>query len=100
MGEQMSHGHRHRNITIRGVVCPIEWSDEGRVERISIMTWDEDEYEVSPEDAGQDLVEYTNRVVTARGHVLPEFRKRKVIQIKSFSVSTLQEPEIPSLNLL
>ena len=96
----MSHRHRHRDITIKGVVCPTEWNDEGRVERISIMTLDEDEYEVSKEGAGLDLIEFTNRVVTARGQILPEFRKRRVVRIKTFSVSVAREPEIPRPNPL
>jgi hypothetical protein len=55
------------------------------------MTWDEDEYEVVLEDIGRDLIEFPHRTVTARGHIVPEFRKRKLIQIKSFSVSSSQD---------
>jgi hypothetical protein len=99
-GDQMSHGHRYRYITIKGIVCPTEWNAGGEVERVSIMTWDEDEYDVLQEDAGRDLIEYTNRAVTARGQILPEFRKRKVIRIKSFSVSTSRGIETPCLDSL
>lgn len=91
----MNNGHRHRNITIQGIVCPTGWGDEGEIERVSIMTWDEDEYEVALEDVGRDLIEYPHRAVTARGQVVPEFRKRKVIRIKSFSVSVSQDTETP-----
>ena len=87
----MSHGRRHRNVTIKGIVCPTGWSKGGEIERVSIMTLDEDEYEVVLEDIGRDLIEFPHRTVTARGHIVPEFRKRKLIQIKSFSISSAQD---------
>jgi len=95
----MSHGHCHRNITIQGIVCPTGWSDGGQIERVSIMTWDEDEYEVMLEGVGRDLIEHPHRAVTVRGQVMAEFRKRKMIRIKSFSLSASRDSEMPCLDL-
>ena len=82
----MSHGHRHHNFTVEGIVCPTGWSAWGEVEGVSIMTWDEDEYEVSLEGVGRDLIEYLHRAVAVRGQILPDFRRRKVIRVKRFSI--------------
>jgi hypothetical protein len=82
----MSLEDRHRSITIRGLVCPSEWDTENRVCRVSILTFDDDEYEVEPRDAGEYLLQHARQEVMARGHLLPGFRKRKVVLIKSFTV--------------
>ena len=82
----MSLKDRHRSITIRGLVCPTDWDSLDRVHRVSILTCDEDEYEVEAVDAGELLTQQAGVEVLARGHLLSDYRKRKVIRIKSFTV--------------
>jgi hypothetical protein len=82
----MSLRDRHRSTTVRGLVSPSEWDGENNVSRVSILTFDDDEYEVEPLDAGRHLVNYAGLEVMARGHLAPEVRKRKVILVRSFTV--------------
>lgn len=82
----MSHGDRHLNITVKGIICPTRWSREGEIERVSIMTRDEDAFEVMPEGVGRDLIYYPHRAVTASGFIVRDFQKRRMIRIQSFSV--------------
>ena len=82
----MSLKDRHRSLTIRGLVCPTDWDSLDRVQRVSIFIFDEDEYEVEPEDADELLMQQPGVQILARGHLLSDYRKRKVVRIKSFTV--------------
>ena len=81
----MSIRDRHRSITLRGLVVPSEWDSQGNASRVSIFTFDDDEYEVEPLDAGRYLLGYTGLEVMARGHLVSGFRRRKIVLIKSFT---------------
>ena len=78
---------RHHSVTVRGLVCPSDWDEDNQPSRVSIFTFDDDEYEVDPRDAGLDLMEKIGQEVMARGHVLPGYRRRKILLIRSFTVS-------------
>ena len=82
----MSLKDRHRSITLRGLVCPSEWDSENMPCRVSIFTFDDDEYEVEPMDAGKHLLDYSGQEVMVRGHLAPGYRRRKVVLVKSFTV--------------
>ena len=82
----MRDRERFRNITVRGLVFPSEWDADNKVSRVSIFTFDDDEYEVASCDAGEYLLDHVQSEVMARGHLLPGYRKRKIICIKSFTV--------------
>jgi hypothetical protein len=82
----MSIKDRHRSITVRGLVVPSDWDSEGNPSRASIFTFDEDEYEIDPQAAGEYLLDHTGEEVMVRGHLSPGFRRRKVVLVKSFTV--------------
>ena len=82
----MSLKDRHRSITVRGLVCATEWDSDGNPCRVSIFTFDEDEYEVELSGAGSYLLEHTGQETVVRGHLAPGFRRRKVVHVKSFTV--------------
>jgi hypothetical protein len=82
----MSIRDRHRSITVRGLVCPSEWDSEGNASRVSIFTFDDDEYEVEPLDAGNYLLSRVGEEVLVRGRLAPGFRRRKIVLVKSFTV--------------
>jgi hypothetical protein len=89
----MGHGNRHHSVTIRGLVTPSAWDENDQVCGVSILTFDDDEFEVEPVDAGEYLISYIRQEVMARGHLVPAYRKRKVIRIKSFTVFGEDAPE-------
>jgi len=82
----MSLKDRHRSITVRGLVSPSQWDSDNNVCRVSILTFDDDEYEVEPQDAGAYLVNHTGQEVMARCHLAPTYRRRKIVYVKSFTV--------------
>jgi hypothetical protein len=82
----MSLKDRHQSITIRGIVCHSDWNEDNQACRVSIFTFDDDEYEVAAEDEAEFLLHQTGVEVMARGHLLPEHKDRKVIRIKSLTV--------------
>jgi hypothetical protein len=67
-------------------VCATEWDSGGNPCGVSIFTFDEDEYEIEPQGAGTYLHEHTGQEVVVRGHLTPDFRRRKVVLVKSFTV--------------
>jgi hypothetical protein len=71
---------------MRGLVCATEWDGDGNPCRVSIFTFDEDEYEIEPQGAGTYLFDHTGQEVMVRGHLAPGFRRRKVVLVKSFTV--------------
>ena len=81
----MSIKDRHRNITVRGLVVPSEWDSQGNVNRVSIFTFDDDEYEIEPLDAGNYLLARTGQEAMVRGRLAPGYRRRKVVLVKSFT---------------
>jgi hypothetical protein len=82
----MSLKDRHRSITVRGLACATEWDGEGNPCRVSIFTFDDDEYEVEPLAAGTYLLDHAGQEVMVRGHLAPGFRRRKVVLVKSFTI--------------
>jgi hypothetical protein len=77
---------KHRSITLRGIVCPSDWGDDNDVSCVSILTFDDDEFEVEPSDAGAYLIEHLRCEVLARGRVVDASRRRKLFRVKSFTV--------------
>jgi hypothetical protein len=43
------------NITIRGLVVPVEWDDKGNILNLVISTFDEDEYLIELDQRGKQL---------------------------------------------
>ena len=82
----MSISDRHRSVTVRGLVCPSEWDQDDNPCRVSILTFDDDEYEIEPDDAGSYLLGHAGQEVMVRGHLAPGYRRRKVVLVKSFTV--------------
>lgn len=82
----MSLEDRHRSITVRGLIAPTSWNSDDEVRGLSLLTFDDDEYEILVEDAGRYLLEHLREEVLIRGHLMPEYRKRKVLRVRSFTV--------------
>ncbi len=55
--------------SIRGLVLPLEQDDRGNVVRCSIITDDDEEFEVFDDEQGRELCEYVDDEVVAKGIV-------------------------------
>ena len=51
----MEDTYQQRRLTIRGIVVPVEWSDQGLAIQVAILTPDEHQYVVSYDGAGKNL---------------------------------------------
>lgn len=73
-------------VTIRGLVCPCAWHEDLSVSRVSILTFDDDEYEVADNEAGRVLLNHIRHEVLVRGRLLAERARPKVILIRELTV--------------
>jgi len=55
--------------TVRGLVLPVEQDEDGNLVRCSIITDDDDEFEVHDDDQGRELCLYVDEEVVAKGIV-------------------------------
>jgi hypothetical protein len=76
---------RAKMSTIRGVVIPMDWDEQGNVVRIAISSHDEKEYLVDKEGKGYELLALIRKEVEVGGEIKEEDR-RKVIRVKKYHV--------------
>ena len=55
--------------SIRGVVVPREWDEEGRAVAVAVLTYTEDMYGVDRNGMGKRLLDLINADVEVDGHV-------------------------------
>jgi hypothetical protein len=66
-------------ITIRGLVTPADWNDEGKATRVAIATFDEDEFFVDDEQVGLQLLGFLGKAAVVRG-ILQETGRKKFLR--------------------
>lgn len=69
-------------ITIKGILVPAEWDEEGNIIGLSIMTVDEKEYVVEEKTNGRGLFDLVRHEVELRG-LAREEDGRKAILVES-----------------
>ena len=99
--EREEHGtgvkrRRNKTGTIRGVVIPMDWDDQGNVVRIAISSHDEEEYMVAREGKGGELLAFIRREVEVGGEIKEEDHK-KVISVTKYRLTKAEESEKRSL---
>ena len=72
-------------LKIRGVVVPRTWDENGKVVAITILTHDEDEYQVATGGRETELKAFIRKNVDVLGTVKPQ-GGIKVIQVKEFKL--------------
>lgn len=72
---------RKEQITIRGILVPVDWDGEGNVIRIAIMAAKEEEYLVEENVGGRRLFGLIQREVEVRG-VMREEASQKIITVQ------------------
>ena len=58
-----------RERTIRGIILPAEWDEDGSVTSIGIETIDEEDYIIHLNKMGKKLMAFIDRTVVATGTV-------------------------------
>lgn len=79
-----------RPTTIRGIVLPVVWDERGNGVDFAILTHDEDEYRISKNEKGRDLMAHARKEVEVSGLVSGD-RNRKTISVRKYSLKRVQK---------
>jgi hypothetical protein len=77
----------HRFTTIRGILVPADWDEEGNAVAVAISTLGEDEYVIEPDPKGQELLRLLRQEVEVIGFVRKGKKDRRTISIKSYALA-------------
>ncbi len=72
-------------ITIRGLIMPADWDEEGNINAVAISTFEEDQYLVLNDEKGEQLLPLIRQEVKITGE-LGQKGGRKTIKLKTFSL--------------
>lgn len=69
-------------ITIRGIIVPEVWDDQGQVLKLAIVTYDEDRVLIAPNTQGLELMSWLRKTVKLEGILTPRgsFREIEVLR--------------------
>jgi hypothetical protein len=68
--------------TVRGIVIPVDWDEEGNVLAVAILGAGEEEHFVEQDEEGKKLLELTRQEVEVSGTVREAIRGHKTITVK------------------
>ena len=71
-------------VTIRGIVIPVDWDEEGNIVAIAVSTHDEEEYLICGQDKGEELRAHIREEVEISG-VLRKEKGNKTIIVTDYS---------------
>jgi hypothetical protein len=74
-------------VTLRGVVIPVQWDDEGNATAVALSAYDEDEYFIDRGGEGVRLMADMRKRVEVQGMVREE-AGRKIITVKAYSLGS------------
>ena len=69
--------------TVRGIVIPVDWNDEGNALAVAILGAGEEEHFVEQDEEGKKLLELMQQEVEVSGTVREAIQGHKVITVKS-----------------
>jgi hypothetical protein len=72
--------------TIRGIVIPVDWDEEGEALSAAISSPDEQEYLIEQDARGKELLGLMRQEIEAHGAVRKGTKGRKIIKVKSYGL--------------
>ena len=72
-------------VTLRGVIIPADWDEEGTVIATAIATHDEDEYVISGQETAETYLDLLRKEVEVEGW-FSEKGTKKMLIIKTYKV--------------
>lgn len=69
--------------TVRGIVIPVDWDEEGNALAAAISSPDEQEYFIEQDSKGKELLGFMQQEVEVSGTVREAIQGHKVITVKS-----------------
>lgn len=76
--------------TLKGILIPVDWDEEGNVTAIALSTREELEYLVDNEGRGKALLPHIRQEIELRGTV-KEVRDRKIITVQEVRLKSASE---------
>jgi hypothetical protein len=73
----------NEQVSIKGILIPVDWDDKGNVIKAAILTANEDEYIVEENEKGKKMLSLMQRVVEVGG-VVREEAGNKLIKVEKF----------------
>lgn len=75
-----------KELTICGTLFPTKWDDKGQVERLVIDTVDQDEYYITQNKMGKELLRFTHQQVEIKGTLRESDDGHFFINVKSYRI--------------
>lgn len=72
--------------TVRGIVIPVDWDEEGNALAVIISSLDEQEYLIQQDAKGKELLRLMRQEIEAMGVVKEGSKGRKTIKVKSYGL--------------
>ena len=72
--------------TVRGIVIPVDWDEQGNALAAAISGLDEQEYLVEQDAKGRELLGLMRRAIEVSGMVSKAVKGRKRIKVKSYGL--------------
>ena len=70
--------------TVRGIVIPADWDEEGNMLAVAISGSDEQEYLIEQNAKGKELLELIRHEIEIDGLVRKAIKGRKTVKVKSY----------------
>jgi hypothetical protein len=74
--------------TVRGIVIPVDWDEEGNALAVAVSASDEQEYVIEQDEKGKELLEFIRHEIEASGVVRKAIKGRKTVTVKSYRLKT------------
>ena len=78
--------------TVRGIVIPVDWDEEGNALAVAISSPDEQEYLIEQDEKGKELTGLIRQEIEVSGIVRKAIKGRKTIAVKSYRLKTSETP--------
>ena len=72
--------------TVRGIVIPVDWDEEGNALAVAILGAGEEEHLVEQDEGGKKLLELMQQEVEVSGVVKEGIQGHKTIAVKSYGL--------------
>lgn len=82
-----------RQLTVKGIVTPSDWDDDGNVTAVVVSTPSEEEYLVERSDLTEELLGLLGAELVVTGTIGPEKRGIKTIAVRRYELLEDEEEE-------
>jgi hypothetical protein len=75
-------------ITVRGLIIPVDWDQEGKVVGLALSSYDEQEYRIEMQDKGIELFKCVRKEVEVTGSI-DERDGKKIFNVKKYTLEVV-----------